>query len=179
MNYIKISKEDMNNGLGLRVVLWVSGCELHCENCQNPQTWNKNSGVLFDETAKQEIFEELSKPYIAGLTLSGGHPLEDYNLETVYLLLKEVKEKFPQKNIWLYTGYTWEYIFPEVVTDNFDVNRIYRQEIVRMCDVLVDGPYIEKQRDITLKWRGSRNQRVIDVQKTLLSHDKRAVLLCE
>lgn len=179
MNYIKISKEDMNNGLGLRVVLWVSGCELHCENCQNPQTWNKNSGVLFDETAKQEIFEELSKPYIAGLTLSGGHPLEDYNLETVYLLLKEVKEKFPQKNIWLYTGYTWEYIFLEVVTDNFDVNRVYRQEIVRMCDVLVDGPYIEKQRDITLKWRGSRNQRVIDVQKTLLSHDKRAVLLCE
>lgn len=179
MNYHDITHEDMNNGLGLRVVLWVSGCELHCENCQNPQTWNKNSGVLFDETAKQEIFEELSKPYIAGLTLSGGHPLEDYNLETVYLLLKEVKEKFPQKNIWLYTGYTWEYIFPEVATNNFDVNRVYRQEIVRMCDVLVDGPYIEKQRDITLKWRGSRNQRVIDVQKTLLSHDKRAVLLCE
>lgn len=179
MNYIKISKEDIANGLGLRVVLWVSGCEIHCYNCQNSQTWDKNSGVLFEETAKQEIFEELSKPYIAGLTLSGGHPLEDYNVETIYQLLKEVKEKFPQKNIWLYTGYIWEYIFPEVVTDNFDVNRVYRQEIIRMCDVVVDGPYIEEQKDITLKWRGSRNQRVIDVQKTLSKQDKEIVLFCD
>lgn len=179
MNYHDITHEDMNNGLGLRVVLWVSGCEIHCHNCQNLQTWDKNSGVFFEETAKQEIFEELSKPYIAGLTLSGGHPLEDYNVETIYQFLKEVKEKFPQKNIWLYTGYVWEYIFPEVVTDNFDVNRVYRQEIIRMCDVVVDGPYIEEQKDITLKWRGSRNQRVIDVQKTLSKQDKEIVLFCD
>lgn len=179
MNYIKISKEDITNGLGLRVVLWVSGCEIHCKNCQNSQTWNKDNGTLFDKKAKEEIFTELSKDYISGLTLSGGHPLEDYNLETVYLLLKEVKEKFPQKNIWLYTGYTWEQIFPEVVTDNFDVNRVYRQEIVKMCDVLIDGPYVEEQRDITLKWRGSKNQRVIDVKKTIEVGNKNVILLCD
>lgn len=179
MNYIKISKEDIANGLGLRVVLWVSGCEIHCKNCQNSQTWNKDNGILFDKKAKEEVFTELSKDYISGLTLSGGHPLEDYNLEIVYLLLKEVKEKFPQKNIWLYTGYTWEQIFPEVVTDNFDVNRIYRQEIVKMCDVLIDGPYVEEQRDITLKWRGSKNQRVIDVKKTIEAGNKNVILLCD
>lgn len=179
MNYIKISKEDIANGLGLRVVLWVSGCEIHCKNCQNPQTWNKDNGMLFDKKAKEEIFTELSKDYISGLTLSGGHPLEDYNLEIVYILLKEVKEKFPQKNIWLYTGYTWEQIFPKVVTDNFDVNRIYRQEIVEMCDVLIDGLYIEEQRDITLKWRGSKNQRVIDVKKTIEAGNKNVILLCD
>lgn len=179
MNYIKISKEDITNGLGLRVVLWVSGCEIHCKNCQNSQTWNKDNGTLFDKKAKEEIFTELSKDYISGLTLSGGHPLEDYNLETVYLLLKEVKEKFPQKNIWLYTGYIWEQIFPEVVTDNFDVNRVYRQEIVKMCDVLIDGPYVEEQRDITLKWRGSKNQRVIDVKKTIEVGNKNVILLCD
>lgn len=167
MNYLKITKDDIANGLGLRVTLWISGCSLKCKNCQNPQTWDKNNGVLFDKFAKEEIFKELNKPYIAGITLSGGHPLEDYNLLDVLDLLKAIKIKFPQKNIWLYTGYTWEYIFPEVVTDELNVNRIYRQEIVRLCDVLVDGSYIDEERDITLKWRGSKNQRVIDVQKSL------------
>ena len=167
MNYLKITKDDIANGLGLRVTLWISGCSLKCKNCQNPQTWDKNNGVLFDKFAKEEIFKELNKPYIAGITLSGGHPLEDYNLLDVLDLLKVIKIKFPQKNIWLYTGYTWEYIFPEVVTDELNVNRIYRQEIVRLCDVLVDGSYIDEERDITLKWRGSKNQRVIDVQKSL------------
>ena len=167
MNYLKITKDDIANGLGLRVTLWISGCSLKCKNCQNPQTWDKNNGVLFDKFAKEEIFKELNKPYIAGITLSGGHPLEDYNLLDVLDLLKDIKIKFPQKNIWLYTGYTWEYIFPEVVTDELNVNRIYRQEIVRLCDVLVDGSYIDEERDITLKWRGSKNQRVIDVQKSL------------
>lgn len=167
MNYLKITKDDIANGLGLRVTLWISGCSLKCKNCQNPQTWDKNNGFLFDESAKEEIFKELNKPYIAGITLSGGHPLEDYNLLDVLDLLKAIKIKFPQKNIWLYTGYTWEYIFPEVVTDELDVNRIYRQEIVKLCDILVDGPYIDEERDITLKWRGSKNQRVIDVQNSL------------
>lgn len=179
MNYHNITHEDMNNGDGLRVVLWCSGCSLHCKGCQNPQTWDATSGILFDNQAKEEIFEQLSKPYISGLTLSGGHPLEDYNLETVYLLLKEVKEQFPQKNIWLYTGYTWEYIFPKVITDDFDVNRVYRQEIVKMCDVLIDGPYIEEQKDITLKWRGSKNQRVIDIKKTIETGNKNVILLCD
>ena len=167
MNYHNITHDDMNNGDGLRVGLWVSGCSLHCKGCQNPQTWSSTSGIFFDNEAKEEIFEELSKPYIAGLTLSGGHPLQDYNVEEIYMLIKEIKEKFPQKTIWLYTGFTWEYIFPSVTLDELNIYNTYRQEIVKLCDVVVDGPYIDSQRDITLKWRGSSNQRVIDVQKSL------------
>ena len=167
MNYHNITHDDMNNGDGLRVGLWVSGCSLHCKGCQNPQTWSSTSGIFFDNEAKEEIFEELSKPYIAGLTLSGGHPLEDYNVEEIYMLIKETKEKFPQKTIWLYTGFTWEYIFSSVTLDELNIYNTYRQEIVKLCDVVVDGPYIDSQRDITLKWRGSSNQRVIDVQKSL------------
>lgn len=167
MNYHKIEKTSIANGTGIRVVLWCSGCRVGCRGCHNKQTWDFNSGKLFDDIAKQKLFEALDKSYIQGITLSGGHPLEPENVETVYLLVKEIKEKFPTKDIWLYTGYTWEMIFPEVVTDDFNLNRFYRQEIVRMCDVVVDGPYIEEQRDITLKFRGSKNQRLIDVKQTL------------
>lgn len=155
MNYHKIEKTSIANGTGIRVVLWVSGCSLHCRGCHNPETWNVNSGKLFDEEAKQELFEALDKPYIQGITFSGGHPLEPENVEEVTNLAREIKEKFPTKDIWLYTGYTLE--------------EIYYKEIGRILlyiDVLVDGEYIEGQRDLTLKWRGSRNQRVIDIQKT-------------
>ena len=171
MNYHNITHDDMNNGDGLRVGLWVSGCSLHCKGCQNPQTWSSTSGIFFDKKAKEEIFEELSKPYIAGLTLSGGHPLEDYNVEEIYILVKEIKERFPRKTIWLYTGFTWEYIFPAITLDELNIYNTYRQEIVKLCDVVVDGSYIETQRDITLKWRGSLNQRVIDVQKSLIRNE--------
>ena len=123
--------------------------------------------MLFDDSAKQELFEALNKPYIKGLTLSGGHPLEPENAEVVYLLTKEVKEKFPEKDIWLYTGCTWESLFQEVNIDCFNVERFYQQEILCMCDVVVDGPYIEEQRDITLAFCGSKNQRLIDVKETL------------
>lgn len=167
MNYHKIEKTSIANGTGIRVVLWVSGCSLHCKGCHNPETWSINSGKLFDEAAKRELFEALDKPYIQGATFSGGHPLEDENVEDVYLLIKEVKEKFPTKDIWLYTGLTLEQIFPTVITDDFNINRFYRQEIIRMCDVVVDGMYVEELRDITLKWKGSSNQRVVDMQQSL------------
>jgi anaerobic ribonucleoside-triphosphate reductase activating protein len=167
MNYHKIEKTSVANGTGIRVVLWVSGCSLHCKGCHNPETWSLCSGKPFDEDAKRELFEALDKPYIQGITFSGGHPLEDENAEEVYLLIKEIKERFPDKDIWLYTGYTLEQIFPSVVTDNLDVNRFYKQEIVKMCDVVVDGKYVEELRDITLKWKGSSNQRVIDVKQSL------------
>lgn len=160
MNYHKIEKTSIANGTGIRVVLWVSGCSLYCKGCHNPETWDVNSGKLFDEEAKKELFEALDKPYIQGITFSGGHPLENENLETVYLLIKEIRKKFPTKDIWLYTGYTLEQIFPTVVTDDFNVNRFYKQSIVEMCDVVVDGKYVEELRDITLKWRGSSNQRI-------------------
>ena len=153
MNYHNITHDDMNNGDGLRVCLWCSGCSLHCKECQNPQTWDKNSGVLFDEDARKEIFEQLNKSYISGITYSGGHPLEPYNIKTITKLAKEIKEKFPNKTQWLYTGFIWE--------------NVKDLEIIKYLDVLIDGPYIALKRDITLKWRGSSNQRVIDVQQSL------------
>ena len=171
MNYHKIEKTSIANGTGIRVVLWISGCSLHCKGCHNPETWSANSGNIFNEEAKKELFEALDKSYIQGITFSGGHPLEDRNVEDVYNLITEIREKFPTKDIWLYTGYTWDSILYPIVTDDFNLNRDlaidYRKKIIKMCDVVVDGKYIEEQRDLTLKWRGSRNQRVIDVKKTL------------
>lgn len=159
MNYHKIEKTSVANGTGIRVVLWVSGCSLHCKGCHNPETWSLCSGKLFDEEAKRELFEALDKPYIQGITLSGGHPLEEGNRTAIYFLVQEIKKRFPQKDIWLYTGYTWDEIFKNGSRE--------MRKILYWVDVLVDGKYIEEQRDITLKWRGSRNQRVIDVKESL------------
>ena len=170
MNYHKIEKFSVANGPGIRVVLWVSGCSLHCKGCHNPLTWGFYSGKLFNETAKQELFKALNKPYIQGITFSGGHPLEPENVYDVYNLLMEIKAKLPQKDIWLYTGYTLDIlnfttlqkgISPECTHHNM-IN-----QILHMCDIVVDGPYIEEQRDITLPFCGSKNQRLIDVKETL------------
>lgn len=170
MNYLMIDKTSINNGPGVRVVLWVSGCKMHCKNCQNPQTWDFNSGKLFDDDAKQELFETLGKSYIQGITFSGGHPLEPENVYSVYVLIKEIKEKYPDKDIWLYTGYTLGYenfstLYKGIDPKSQHWNWMY--EVICLCDVVVDGPYIEELRDITLKFRGSSNQRLIDVKKTI------------
>ena len=168
MNYLAITHEDVCNGIGLRCVIWCSGCSHACRLCQNPQTWDQKSGIPFDEDAKQAIFNKLSKDYISGLTLSGGDPLFKDNVEEIYKLVVEVKQKFPTKNIWLYSGYTWEQLFED---DDFDKQEIsanqYRRAIILMCDVFVDGEYIDEQRDVTLKWCGSKNQRVIDISETI------------
>lgn len=169
MNYHNIVHDDMLNGDGIRVVLFVSGCSLHCKNCQNPQTWDKDSGIPFDESAKQEIFDELKKDYIAGITLTGGHPLEHYNLDEVTKLCKEIKTKFPTKTIWLYTGFVYENLL-----------ELYKQNklpIFDYIDVLVDGPYVESLRDISLKWRGSSNQRVINLRESL--RQNKVILHCD
>ena len=173
MNYHKIEKTSIANGEGIRVVLWVSGCSLHCRGCHNPSTWNVNSGKHFDETAKKELFEALDKPYIQGITFSGGHPLEDENLDYVRCLISEIKEKFPSKDIWLYTGYTWDKITMRLgeIVGNDNYKRFKYHTIIEQCDVVVDGAYVEEQRDITLKFRGSKNQRLIDVQKSLLEDE--------
>lgn len=166
MNYHKIEKLSIANGEGIRVVLWVSGCSLHCKGCQNPQTWSFESGKPFDETAKTELFEALDKPYVRGVTFSGGHPLEYENLPYIYDLIKEIKTQFPTKDIWLYTGYTLAINdFNNKVDICWD-NGLLRNYVISMCDVVVDGQYIEEQRDITLPFRGSRNQRIIDVKET-------------
>ena len=193
MNYHNITYPDQNNGDGLRVVLWLSGCSHHCKGCQNPQTWDTNSGVPFDESAKEEIFKELNKDYISGITLSGGDPLNEANLDGVLGLVNQIRLLFPQKTIWLYTGYRvrgiQEGLFvltPNVITDKISdheeiidrVNKdVKRSDIIKQCDVLIDGRYIEEKRDITLKWRGSSNQRVINVQKSLQKNE--IVLHCD
>lgn len=156
MNYHDITKCDMLNGDGLRVVLWVSGCSHHCKGCQNPQTWDKDSGIPFDENAKQELFAALDQPYINGITFSGGDPLFINNRFEVLNLMKEIKTKF-NKNIWVYTGFTIEEI----------QNWVIGPEILSYIDVLVDGEFILEERDTNLHWVGSPNQRIIDVQKTL------------
>lgn len=153
MRYHNITKDDMLNGDGLRVVLWVSGCGHCCKGCQNPVTWDPNGGLLFDENAKKEIFQELEKSYISGITFSGGDPLYPSNQMDVEALAKEIKEKFPQKTIWLYTGSQWE--------------ALRHHRILKYVDVLVDGEFQIELLDPQLHWRGSANQRVIDVQRSL------------
>lgn len=155
MNYHNIIHDDMNNGDGLRVTVFLSGCPHHCKDCQNPQTWDKESGILFDEDAKQEIFNELSKDYISGITFSGGDPMS--NSYEVFLLCNEIKDKFPNKTIWLYSGYTIEEIF--------ESRELFK--VLTCIDVLVDGKYIKEFKDVNLHWIGSSNQRVIDVKKSL------------
>lgn len=163
MNYLGIDKASISNGPGVRVVLWVSGCTLRCKGCQNPESWDFCAGKLFDDDAKQELFEALNKPYIKGVTFSGGNPIERKNVGCVLNLITEIKERFPNKDIWLYTG--WEVHIEDFAQPYLDM--IITNEIFRRCDVVVDGPYIEEQRDITLKFRGSKNQRLIDVKETL------------
>ena len=153
MNYHNITKDDMLNGDGLRVVLWVAGCEQDCFNCQNPQTHPQDSGILFDEQAQQELFEALKPNYISGLTLSGGHPLEEYNLDECTRIAKEFKQSFPNKTLWVYTGFVW--------------NQVKDFEIMKYIDVLCDGRFVESLKDNNAHWVGSINQRVINVQESL------------
>lgn len=167
MNYHTITYPDQNNGDGLRVVLWLSACNHHCYNCQNPQTWDVNSGIPFDESAKEELFRELDKDYISGLTLSGGDPLHEANLDGVLDLVNEFRLSFQNKTIWIYSGYQWSEIFNDEIYLTKECTGWKRREIVNQCTVMVDGRYIDSQRDITLKWRGSSNQRVIDIQQSL------------
>lgn len=147
----------MLNGDGLRVVLWVAGCTHCCKGCQNPSTWDPDGGLLFDEGAKQEIFEQLNQSYISGITFSGGDPLHCANREDVKKLMAEIKEKYPDKTIWLYTGDVWQ--------------NIMHYSLMKYVDVLVDGEFKLDLRDVTLLWKGSSNQRVIDVQATLKQED--------
>jgi anaerobic ribonucleoside-triphosphate reductase activating protein len=165
MRYHNITKDDMLNGDGLRVVLWVSGCSHCCKGCQNPITWDVNGGVLFDDAAKQEIFDQLDKPYISGITFSGGDPLHSANRMDVRALMAEIREKYPDKTIWLYTGDVWE--------------NVMHYPMMRYVDVLVDGEFMIEKRDVKLMWKGSSNQRVIDVQKSLRQTDPSVpVLYC-
>lgn len=153
MRYHNITKDDMLNGEGLRVVLWLSGCAHACHGCHNQITWDPEGGLEFDDAAKKELFEQLEQDYIAGITFSGGDPLYPGNRKDVEKLLMEIKEKFPDKNVWFYTGYTFE--------------QIKELPLLAYVDVLVDGRFVESLKDTQLHWCGSGNQKIIDVQETL------------
>ena len=140
MRYHNITKDDMLNGDGLRVVLWVAGCSHCCKECHNPITWDPNGGLFFDDAAKKEVFDELDKDYISGITFSGGDPLHIANAYDVTELVREIKEKYPKKTIWLYTGSLWE--------------EVRHMEIVKYIDVLVDGEFEIEKKDEAFTGRG-------------------------
>lgn len=170
MKYHNITKADMLNGEGLRVVLWTSGCSHHCQACQNAITWNKDDGLDFDEAAKQEIFDELEKDWCDGLTLSGGDPLLVNSRSEIAKLVLEVKERYPDKSIWCYTGYTWEALLEEKKTDE------NLKTILDNIDVLLDGKFILRLALEKLHYVGSSNQCIIDVKKSL-DEDKKVIYI--
>ena len=151
MNYGRIKKNDIANGPGVRVSLFVSGCRNHCTGCFNPETWDFGYGELFTRKTEKEIIKALRPSWIQGLSILGGDPMEPENQRALLPLLKRIRIALPAKDIWLYTGYTYE--------------QIKDAEILKWIDVLVDGPFIEAEKDITLTFRGSRNQRIIPLQK--------------
>lgn len=210
MNYASIRKMDISNGEGVGVALFVQGCHFHCYNCFNFETWDFNGGKRWTDEVKNKFLDLIDKPYIKRVSILGGEPLANENVESILNLVKEIRKRypksqktaknimnivnngykksniynknqdeirlsFPTKNIWLYSGYTWKQVMNPVVTDDLNPNRDkiikMRQDIIKQCDVFVDGRYVDELRDLTLHWRGSSNQRVIDVQKTLQSKE--------
>lgn len=153
MRYADITTCDLANGKNLGIVLWCQGCSLDCPGCHNDCAHNPEEGKEFDSKAEALLFKELQRPQLKRVTLSGGHPLEPYNIDTCLDLCKRIKQARPEIQIWCYTGWLWE------VVKNY--------EIMKYLDVLVDGPYMESLRDVSLAWRGSSNQRVIDVRESL------------
>ncbi len=161
MNYAEIKKYDIANGEGVRVSLFVSGCRRHCKGCFNSVAWDFSYGKPFTADTEEEIFEALSPDYIAGLSLLGGDPFEPENRAALLPFLQRMRQKFPQKDVWCYTGYTYENgSLKEMNGDGIG-------EMLSCIDILVDGPFIEALKDIRLKFRGSSNQRVLDLKRTI------------
>ncbi len=170
--YHNITHDDMRNGTGLRVVLWVAGCAHHCRGCHNPQTWDPNGGLDFTPWEESELFEWLSKPWTEGVTFSGGDPLHPANRDGIGELAAKVKQLYPEKNIWVYTGYHMEvqdghFLFFNRKRESFNLPWL------QLVDILVDGRFDAKIREKNIAanalphWRGSSNQRLIDVQASL------------
>ncbi len=175
MNYATIKWWDIANGEGVRVSLFVSGCTHRCKNCFNEVAWDFSYGEPFDEDVEKKILQALQDDYIAGLSLLGGEPLEPQNQEALYPFIKKVKELFPRKSIWCYTGFVLDEKTGDLTAKA--KNTPYTQKLLSYIDVLVDGPYVEELKDIRLKFRGSSNQRVLDLPKTLAK--KEVVLYLE
>ena len=165
MNYATIKWYDIANGEGVRISLFVSGCTHRCKNCFNEIAWDFSYGEIFDDAVQEKILSELSSSYIAGLSLLGGEPLEPQNQAALLPFIRKVKKRYPEKSIWCYTGYVLDEktgLLTATARNTADT-----AELISYFDVLVDGPFVEELKDIRLKFRGSSNQRVIDVQKTL------------
>lgn len=188
MRYASIRNLDISNGANIGVALFVQGCDRnpHCKNCFNSETWDFNSGKEWTEKTKNKFMELIDKPYINRISVLGGEPLAEQNLNEVLSLIKEIRISFPEKTIWLYTGFCWNDIMCSfaglqadcVVLDKKDIEAWEkRREIISNVDVLVDGEYIDEQKDITLAYRGSKNQHVIDVKQSLAQN--KIVLYCD
>lgn len=171
MNYAQIRSMDISNGEGIGVSLFVQGCDFHCKNCFNSETWEFSKGQEWNDKTKNQFLKLIEKPFIQRVSILGGEPLHPKNVQNVLKIVDEIRVSYPTKNIWLYTGYTWEQIMYPIVTDDFNPERDtilkIRKELVSKCDVLIDGRYVDELRDVSLHWRGSSNQRVINVQETL------------
>lgn len=164
MKFHDITTEDMLNGDGLRVVLWVSGCSHHCKGCQNELTWDPDVGIDFTEESEKELFEKLNQDHISGITFSGGDPLHDRNVDTILELILKIRRNFPTKTIWLYSGYTLAEVHK---TKDGNYPEYMRWKIVSKVDVFCDGKYNEVLRSVPTPWVGSTNQMVIDIPKTI------------
>jgi anaerobic ribonucleoside-triphosphate reductase activating protein len=186
MRFASMRNLDISNGEGVGVSLFVQGCDRHCFNCFNPDTWDFNGGKEWTEETKNKFIKLIDRPYINRISVLGGEPLAEQNLDEVLSLIKEIRISFPEKTIWLYTGFEWNQIMNIKVMqpifscedlENKIQNVLKRQEIIKQCDVLVDGEYIDEQKDLSLKFRGSSNQRVIDVKQSLTQN--KVVLYCD
>lgn len=166
MNYANIKFNDIANGEGIRVSLFVSGCTHHCKNCFNPETWDFNYGKSFTQEVQNQIIEELSKSHYNGLTLLGGEPMEPANQKGLLEFVKKVKITYPNKTIWCYSGY----LFDTELLAPSRAHCPWTRELLSYIDILVDGEFKQELKDITLRFKGSSNQRIIDVQKSLFEN---------
>lgn len=180
MRYASIRSLDISNGEGVGVSLFVQGCPFHCKNCFNSDTWDFNGGKEWTEETKNKFMKLINRPYIKRVSFLGGECLAEQNLDEVLKLVQEIRISFPDKIIWLYTGYQWNKIMLPIPTITDDLHTIEitdkRKKIISNIDVLVDGEYIDEQKDLTLKFRGSKNQRVIDVKQSLAQN--KIILYC-
>lgn len=178
MRYAQIRSMDISNGEGVGVSLFTQGCPFHCFNCFNSEAWDFNGGKEWTEETKNRFLELIDRPYIKRVSILGGEPLADQNLDGILSLTKEIRLLFPDKTIWLYTGFTFEKLLSPLLLNQLPTpEENKRIEIIRSIDVLIDGEYVDEQRDITLKWRGSKNQRAIDIQKSLA--ERKVILYCD
>ena len=194
MRFASMRNLDISNGEGVGVSLFVQGCDRHCFNCFNPDTWDFNCGKEWTEETKNKFIKLIDRPYINRISILGGEPLAEQNLDEVLSLIKEIRISFPEKTIWLYTGYKLELLSEEIYNSTkqictishfypipnkteFAENQAKRREIIELCNIVVDGEYIDEQKDVTKKWAGSKNQRVINVKQSLAQN--KIILYCD